>query len=113
MLEKNQMKMIISDLCSGLTRIFPGEEPEAILFGSYARGDADEGSDVDVLVLLDSTKEMIAQKEWEVGNIAGDILLNYGVLVSPVVENRKYYIENSSFLPFFRNIEREGVRVYG
>jgi len=40
----------IQDLCD---RIVQGFHPErVILFGSYARGDADEDSDVDLLVIM-------------------------------------------------------------
>ena len=79
--------------------------------GSRAYGTNIEGSDIDVLVLVDSPQEEISHREWEIGDIAGELLLNYGVLVSPVVENRDYYQRNAEILPFFRNIQREGVRM--
>lgn len=111
MVECNEMNQIIAELCRGISEIFPGDRLEPILFGSYARGDAEEGSDIDVLVLVDSPQEEISDREWEVGDIAGELLLNYGILVSPVVENREYYHRNVEVLPFFRNIQREGVRM--
>ena len=45
------------------------------------------------------------------GDVAADLLLDYGVVVSPIIENREYYRANAQTLPFFRNIEREGVRI--
>ena len=105
------MNGIISELCSGLAEIFPGDELEPILFGSYARGDAEEGSDIDVLLLVNTPREEIFQRNRLIGNIAGDLLLNYGILVSPIVENREYFYQNIDLLPFFKNIQREGVRV--
>lgn len=112
MVEQNQMNSIISELCSGLAEIFPGNEFDPILFGSYARGDAEEGSDIDVFLLVNTPREEIFQRNRLIGNITGDLLLNYGVLVSPIVENREFYYQNIDVLPFFRNIQREGVRVY-
>ena len=111
MVERSQMNQIIAELCRGISAIFPDDRLEPILFGSYARGDAEEGSDIDILVLVDSPQEEISHREWEIGDIAGELLLNYGVLVSPVVENRDYYQRNAEILPFFRNIQREGVRM--
>ena len=111
MVERSQMNQIIAELCRGISAIFPDDRLEPILFGSYASGDAEEGSDIDVLVLVDSPQEEISHREWEIGDIAGELLLNYGVLVSPVVENRDYYQRNAEILPFFRNIQREGVRM--
>ena len=40
---------IVAELSSRIALLFPQDRIEAILFGSYARGDADSGSDIDVL----------------------------------------------------------------
>lgn len=52
------------------------------LFGSYARGTAHEGSDVDVFVLLD---ELDYTKQRDVLNIAGDLFAETNLLLSPTV----------------------------
>ena len=82
----------------------------AILFGSYARGEADADSDIDVMVLVDSSRQDISEKTWEISSVAADLLLDRGVMVSPIVENRRYFQDNMGFLPFYQNIAREGVR---
>ena len=51
MVERSQMNQIIAELCRGISAIFPDDRLEPILFGSYARGDAEEGSDIDILKL--------------------------------------------------------------
>ena len=83
---------------------------EAILFGSYARGEADADSDIDVMVLVDSSRQDISEKTCEISSVAADLLLDRGVMVSPIVENRRYFQDNMGFLPFYKNIAREGVR---
>ncbi len=111
MVDEKQIHQIIAELCAGLSTIFPQDKVEAILFGSCARGEQEEGSDIDVLLLVDAPREMISQYNWRIGNMAAELLLDHGVLVSPVVENRSYYIANADKLPLFRNIQREGVRI--
>jgi predicted nucleotidyltransferase len=96
-----------------IERLYPNEKPDAVLFGSYARGEAEEGSDIDVLYLVDAPRSVIAEHAWQVGSAAADLLLEHGVLISPIVENRAYFAENAALLPFFRNIEQEGVRLVG
>ena len=81
------------------------------LFGSYARGDAEPGSDIDVLILVDASRQDISAQNWQVGDMAAELLLNYGVVVSPIVENRDYFNRNMNVLPFYRNVDREGVRI--
>lgn len=111
MCSQTELKSIILELRDALRPLFPEQNFEVILFGSYARNEADETSDIDLLFLVDAPREEILEKNWQVGDAAAELLMDYGVVVSPIVENREYYRANAQTLPFFRNIEREGVRV--
>ena len=53
------------------------------LFGSYARGEAREDSDVDVLVLLGQAAR---EDELAISNVAADLVWQlHGVVISPLV----------------------------
>lgn len=101
---------ILRQLCAGAAPIFPKDHVDAILFGSYARGDAEPGSDIDVLLLVDAPRQTIAERNWQIGDLAAELLMEHGVVVSPIVENRQFFENNASLFPLFRNIKREGVR---
>lgn len=111
MVPQQDIQRIILNLRGAVERLFPQGRSEVILFGSYARGDADAGSDLDVLILVDAPRQMISEKSWQVGSLAAEFLLAYGVVVSPIVENRDYFNANMGLLPFYQNIQREGVRI--
>lgn len=102
---------IVAELYSGIAPLFPQSSIEMILFGSYARGDAEPGSDIDILVLVDASQEDISAQNWQVGNLAAELLMNYGTVVSPVVENKDYFNSNLEVLPYYRNIDREGIKL--
>lgn len=106
-----EVRTIISQLRQSLTAIFPQEQFDVILFGSYARNDAEDGSDIDVMFLVDSSRQTISEKHWQIGEAAAEVLMDHGIVISPVVENRAYYYANADLLPFFRNVKREGVRI--
>ena len=108
---REEVLSIVRELCADLRRLFPGEIMDVILFGSYARETADEGSDIDVMILLDESRQRLAEKSWQVGEIAAELLLEHGVLVSPIVENREYFDQNVQTLPFFKCIQSEGVKI--
>ena len=105
-----ETERILHELCALTAPIFPQEQVDAILFGSHARGDAQPDSDIDVLLLVDSPREVIAQRNWQIGDVAAELLMEHGVVVSPIVENRSFFENNASLFPLFRNIQREGVR---
>lgn len=102
---------IVRTLCDGIRQIFQQERIDTILFGSYARGDADAGSDIDVLLLLDVPRQLISERSWQVGELAAELLMEYGVVVSPIVENRSYFDSNVKLLPFYQSIQTEGVKM--
>ena len=106
-----EVAAIVAELCSRIALLFPQDKIEAILFGSYSRGDADPGSDIDVLLLVDASRQDISDRNWQVGDLAAELLLNHGIVVSPFVENREYFNRNLQLFPFYRGIEREGVRI--
>ena len=108
---KQDVENVVAQLRFGIASLFPQDKIEAILFGSYARGDDDSDSDIDVLFLVDASQQEISARNWQVGDLAADFLLEHGVMVSPIVENRDYFTANSGVLPFYRNIVREGVKM--
>ena len=111
MASQQDIHSIISALRVGVAQIFQQEYIDVILFGSYARGDYDEESDIDVLLLVDVPRQTIFERNWQIGELAAELLMEYGIVVSPIVENRQSFEANSGLLPFFRNIRAEGIRL--
>ena len=75
-----------------------------------ARGAAEEDSDVDVMILLDLPREQLPAHRRAAARIAADLLDEYGVVVSPLLESEAFFARNRATYPFFRNIDREGIR---
>lgn len=95
---------IVAELSGRIALLFPQDRIEAILFGSYARGDADSGSDIDVLFLVDASRQDISDRNWQIGDLAAELLLEHGIVVSPLVENREYFNRNLQVFPFYRSV---------
>ena len=82
---------------------------KVILYGSYARGDYNKQSDVDIMILTDLSFEEIEDYRDKISDIAYDIELNTGIILSPVIKNIEKYNSRVSFVPFYKNVEKEGV----
>ncbi len=77
-----------------------------VLYGSYARQEADEGSDVDLLLLLDGEVDPAAELR-RVHPVKWPLTLEAGYTVAVVPVGVRAYEEPGE--PFLRSARREGV----
>ncbi len=110
-LPNKNLIVVLTELEQKLNILFADKLKKIILFGSYARGDYDTESDVDVLVVLDDVN--IKRHNTALSNIELQLFDSYNLLVSILPENENYFDSNAARLPFFKNVTEEGVLVYG
>ena len=84
-----------------------------ILYGSYARGDYNNNSDVDIMILVDLPETEIKKIENDIYDIAYDFLMDYGVDISVIIKNEDIFKYWLGTLPFYNNVEKEGVVLSG
>lgn len=95
----------LQEYIRGLHNIYGSVIEKIILYGSYARGDFNYSSDVDILVLVNMDDDEIRNKKTELANFTFDVEMECGVVFSPVVANVKMYYRCIDILPFYRNIQ--------
>ncbi len=79
-----------------------------VLYGSWARGDATEDSDIDLLVIIDGP--IVPGKEIDrMLDISTDLDLKYGILLSVYPVSASDYLTVNS--PLLLNVRREGLAV--
>lgn len=86
---------------------------KVILYGSYARGDNHDHSDVDVMILVKMTDTEIKRIENDVYDMAFEIEIETGIDISPIIKNEEQYEYWVDTLPFYRNVRDEGVVING
>ena len=104
---------IIVSFARKVRKILGKNLKQVILYGSYARGDYNSSSDVDVMILVKMSDNEIKKIENQVYDLAFDIELDTGVDISPIIKNEEQYEYWLDTLPFYKNIHEEGVIVNG
>ena len=102
---------IIHYFAKSVRKMLGNSLDSVIVYGSYARGDYSELSDIDVMILVTLTEEKIKKISDEISDMAFEYLMKFGVDISPVVTNIdhfNYWVDN---LPYYRNVRDEGVRL--
>ena len=110
-MSEDKMKMIVKDIISGLQTITKNDLESVILYGSYARGDYDYQSDIDIAVLLKCNRMEMKAYTDALADFMVDLNLAYDVLVSFCCIPYNEFVEKKNVLPYYKNIEQEGVKL--
>jgi predicted nucleotidyltransferase len=109
----NKIDAVLDEFVNGVTIILGDRVKKVILYGSYARGDYREDSDIDIMILADLTDDEVVKYRAEIADFTFDIEMENDVILSPLLKNidRFYYWIDA--LPFYMNIQKEGVVLRG
>lgn len=87
-----------------------GKDVELMIFGSVARGDYHEHSDIDILVVLPFHVDNAIEEQ--IFDIAYDIELEYDLIIGTIVYSKDFwYSDRAVVMPLYKNIQREGLFV--
>jgi len=100
------IESLMAKLKKGLTELYGQHLKAVILFGSYARGDYNKNSDLDVMIVLDAYQsywdELVRSAE-----LASNLSLEYDVTISRMIMTEEQWQKGD--LPVLMNVREEGV----
>jgi uncharacterized protein len=100
------IKRLLAELKKGLAALYGQRLKAVYVFGSYARGDYDESSDLDVMIVLSDYQNYGAEID-QSGELVSQLSLEYGISISRVIMKEIQWKESDT--PLLRNIRAEGV----
>jgi predicted nucleotidyltransferase len=103
-----KIKRILKELKSGLEQMYGKQFKSAYLFGSYARGDSDAYSDIDVLIVLADFKQYGSEIK-RTSDLVGKLSLDYGETLSVIFSREKEWKQDN--LPLLMNIRAERIAI--
>jgi predicted nucleotidyltransferase len=100
---------ILQEIKDGLTEIYKSRLQGVYLFGSYARGDQDAESDLDVLIVLDDYSSYSREVK-RTGELISELSLKYCISISrKFVRDLDWQIGDT---PLLRTARAEAISVY-
>lgn len=107
------MQQLIQQYVSNIHDIYGSHLRQIILYGSYARGDFCPNSDIDIMILLDLSDVDIKKYRHQLSDMTFDFNMDYDVDIKPIAKSEEHYRKWVDNYPFYSNVNREGVRLYG
>ena len=106
---KSEALTILKECYTEYSNILPCTIQEAYLYGSYARGDYHEESDVDIILSVDMDWEELEPYRRDFAHIGSKLSLKHDVTVSVSITPLSLF-KRFDDLPYYRNIRTEGIR---
>lgn len=103
------IESIIKDFSADTKKILRDNLIAEYLFGSTARNDANEFSDIDILIIVKQFNYRIRR---ELSRLASEYSINRGVFISPIIKDAGVWDKNKvHHTLFYQEIQRDGIRL--
>lgn len=115
MLKKSEkeLKSITAEVVNETKKVLKEDIYKIVLYGSCARGDYNSESDIDILIIMNCQKEEIFRYRKQVSKVASRIGLKNDIEISLLLRDKDTFEQGKEVLSFYKNIQREGVALYG
>lgn len=109
----NKVNDVLKQFIEELSKLLGNRLKKVILYGSYARGDYDKNSDLDIMILTDLNDKELVEYRMKIRDLACDLELENDIVISPLVRNIEKYNNRVNIIPFYMNVQKEGVVLHG
>ena len=111
MCSQNELDVLLKEIAAIYRKVFGEDIVKIVLYGSYSRGTFDAESDIDIAAIVKGEREELQRKLREVWVLSSDLELEYETILSPTVIPYEEFEKYRNALPYYRNIEEEGIDI--
>lgn len=110
---QQKTQRLIEQYLLEIKKIYGSHLQKVILYGSYARGDFRPDSDIDIMILLDMTDLDLKEYSQKLSYMTYDFNLDYDLDIKPIAKDEAHFEKWIENYPFYSNIQKEGIVLYG
>ncbi len=103
---------VLKRYVNDVQQIYGDKLKTVILYGSYARGDYRQDSDIDIMILVDLPDDEIKGKRHTLSDMTYDYNYENNIEIMPIVKNQSHFNRWLRAYPFYNNVKKEGVELY-
>ncbi len=108
---QSQLNKILSKISQTAKSTLKDKLDSIILYGSYARGDYDKDSDIDILILADIPRELIFKYKSDLIRLSSELGLEYDIVITITLKDIETFDKYINAVPFYQNIKKEGIPI--
>jgi predicted nucleotidyltransferase len=92
-----------------ITELYGDKIAEMYLYGSVARGDYKDDSDIDMFITMNAEKSELNRIHMKICKIISDIDLDHNIILSCMVSTKQDFDNDIEYL--YVNIKKDGVKI--
>ena len=106
------MQNLIEQYVEAVKKIYGSHVRQIILYGSYARGDYREDSDVDIMILVDMSDLELKVYGQQLSYMTYDFNMDHDLDIKPIAKSQQHFQNWVDVYPFYANVKKEGVKLF-